>query len=181
MSLFGITKHPFQSGKVINFPAPPSLMRIAREAETPKPQPAPENGLLAAHTDSSIFSGAQQIAPSHAEDIVMGNGVNSLGLKTIQLLSDMLMQNQNGLNDVIGSEISAQLTKDISTVAERDLPYMMQKGFNMALDALKLGGFMIDDFKEEMFSSLMNGGAMALTQTHMKLINENDNYSRRFI
>jgi len=49
------------------------------------------------------------------------------------------------------------------------------------LDALKLGGFLIDDYKQELFDSLMHEGVPGLTQAHLKLINTNENYSRRFM
>jgi len=183
MSLFGITKHPFHNNKVLNFPKREvsPLIQISRdippEPEAKKPV---TGGLLAAHDDSSIFTGSQQIAPHHAEDIVMGNGIETLGPRTIQVLSDILINPGVGLNDVVGREIADKLKDDIMMVASHELPPIMLNGFNQALDSLNHGGFLIDEFKQELFDNLMKSGASGLTEFHVKLINENENYSRRF-
>lgn len=157
-------------------------MEMARDIpKAPPPEKPVVGGLMAAHDDSSIFTGAQQIAPHHAEDIIMGNGLDSLGPRTIQVLTDLLTQPGAGLNDVVGREIADKLKDDIMMVASHELPPIMLNGFNQALDLLKHGGFLIDEFKQELFENLMESGAIGLTQLHIKLINENENYSRRFI
>ena len=179
MSLLNMTKHPFQSGKLLRFPspAPPTIL-----SPEPKNERIPQHvGLLAAHSESSIMMGDSQIALQHTDDIVMGNGVNSLGANAVQVLTEILMKPSNGLNEVMGAEISGKLVDDVKMIAAHELPPIMMNGFNQAVDALKLGGFLIDDFKQELFGSLMSEGVPGLTQAHLKLINTNESYSRRYM
>ena len=176
MSLFNLTNRLFQGGgKVIRFPTPPPMPE-----NIPEP-PKQHVGLLAAHSDSSIMMGDSQIALKHSDDIVMGNGHNVLGANAVQVLTEYLMKPGVGLTEVMGAEISGKLVDDVKMVAAHELPPIMMNGFNQALDALKLGGFLIDDYKQELFDSLMHEGVPGLTQAHLKLINTNENYSRRFM
>jgi hypothetical protein len=175
MSLFDlIDDEEEEKGKVLQFPKSP-ILGLVKES---KPETVPEiSGLL----DSVVFKGAQSIAEKHTDDIIIGEGQETLGPRTIEVLVDYIVNNGGGFAETFGDKSTEKLLEGFLENGSQLLPMELLPSFANLLESMRHGDHAIGMHKMKLFTAALQQGPLGLAKMHYKLTKLDPDYSRRFL